>query len=99
MFIVSASSCALIDWFCTYVGTTNSVSAESSGGSRRSSKGKGVISAIHDLNLSPGDSRKGYLSGYYDESLCLGPRGVKGLELTVITLLCEFYWFGCIEIY
>ncbi|KAL2907214.1 Protein SCAI [Bienertia sinuspersici] len=73
--------------------TNTSVSAESSGGSRRFSKSKVVISAAHDQHLSPGDSKKGYLSGYYDESLCLSPRGIRGVDLTVqTTSILEIYY-------
>ncbi|KMT08584.1 hypothetical protein BVRB_6g138630 [Beta vulgaris subsp. vulgaris] len=60
------------------LGTTSSTSTDSSGGSRRFSKSKVLFSAARDQNTSPGDSKKGYLSGYYDNSLCLSPRGIRG---------------------
>lgn len=60
------------------LGATSSNSAESSGGSRRFSKSKVFLSTTHDQNLSPGDSKKGYLNNYYDNSLCLSPRGNRG---------------------
>ncbi|KAK9670690.1 hypothetical protein RND81_13G218500 [Saponaria officinalis] len=59
------------------VGTS---SAESSGGSRRFSKSKSLLSNSNDQKSSPEhrDDKKGYLSSYYDNSLCLGPRGSGG---------------------
>ncbi|CAO2830594.1 unnamed protein product [Amaranthus hypochondriacus] len=59
------------------LGTFNPVRTETSGGSRRFSKNKVLLSTTRDQNTSPGD-KKGYLSGYYDTSLCLGPRGIAG---------------------
>ncbi|XP_021852329.1 uncharacterized protein [Spinacia oleracea] len=59
--------------------SSTSTSAESSGGSRRFSKSKVLLSAVHDQTLSPGDNnKKGYLSSFYDNSLCLSPRGNGG---------------------
>lgn len=61
--------------------SSTSTSAESSGGSRRFSKSKVLLSAVHDQTLSPGDNnKKGYLSSFYDNSLCLSPRGNGGVH-------------------
>ncbi|KAL9229581.1 hypothetical protein vseg_005032 [Gypsophila vaccaria] len=55
-------------------------SAESSGGSRRFSKSKSLLSNSNDKKSSPEhcDDKSGYLSSYYGDSLCLGPRGSGG---------------------
>lgn len=58
----------------TFTGTSSPARSEVSGGSRRSSKNNVLVSGTHDQN----PSRKGYLSGYYDNSLCLSPRGIGG---------------------
>lgn len=61
-------------------GPAGSSSSDSSGGSRRFSKSKVQFSISHDVNSSPDlhDSKKGYLSGFYDNSLSLGSRGIGG---------------------
>ncbi|XP_057541841.1 uncharacterized protein LOC130820470 [Amaranthus tricolor] len=56
------------------LGTSSPVRSEVSSGSRRYSENKVFLSGNHDQNMS----KKGYLSGYYDNSLCLSPRGIGG---------------------
>ena len=71
----------------TFAGTFNPVRTETSGGSRRFSKNQVLLSTTHNQNTSPGD-KKGYLSGYYDTSLCLSPRGIAGMHML---LVLKFY--------
>ena len=61
-------------WLLTFAGTSSPVRSEVSSGSRRYSENKVFLSGNHDQNMS----KKGYLSGYYDNSLCLSPRGIGG---------------------
>lgn len=61
-------------------GLAASSSSDSSGGSRRFSKSKALFSASQDPNSSPEvpDNKKGYISGFYDSSLCLGSHRIGG---------------------
>jgi len=73
----------MLCWFVAvfFTGPAASSSSDSSGGSRRFSKSRALFSTSHDPNSSPEahDNRKGYISGFYDSSLCLGSRGIGGL--------------------
>ncbi|KAH9618272.1 hypothetical protein KSS87_001501 [Heliosperma pusillum] len=70
----------MLVYVSSFSGTEVSSVAESSGGSRRFSKNKVSLATSSTQNefLAHIDNKKGYLSDYYDNSLCLSPHGSRG---------------------
>ncbi|XP_074308477.1 uncharacterized protein LOC141643289 [Silene latifolia] len=70
----------MLVYVSSFSGTAVSSIAESSGGSKRFSKNKIPLSTSSTQNefLAHIDKKKGYLSDYYDNSLCLSPHGSRG---------------------